>query len=535
MQNIEGKQVPQKVMKVIEEEMQRFVGMDKQHHEYQNLKTYLEYLTKMPYGIWSEDNFDIKMAKSILDEGHYGMDEVKQRILEFIAIGKLNNSVQGKILCFVGPPGVGKTSIGESIAKSLNREFHRIAMGGDRDTAVLKGHRRTYVGAIPGKIVRALKSVEVENPVILIDEVDKLGQRSQAGDPASVLLEILDPEQNKEFTDDFLDVPIDLSKVLFLCTANMLDTMHPAILDRMEIIEVAGYTFEEKRHILNKYLLPEAIEKAGLVEGTHKFDIPDEIRDYVIENYCREPGVRSLKRYINKICEKIAFRIVETDNEEQTTVSKDNVEDFIGTARYSSSKFYDEMPPGVVIGLAYNSHGGSILYIESSKANAAVAGGKGEGRTGQLKVTGQLGSVMQESSAIALTYARSFLAKHSADNEEAQKFLEQIDIHIHFPEGSTPKDGPSAGISITTALVSLAMGQPIMKNTGMTGEISLNGKVLPIGGVKEKTMAAGREGVNTLIFPKANEKDVKKLPDYIKAGITFHFVEDYKDVFDIVF
>lgn len=363
--NLEGKTVPDYVMKVINEEIQRFMQMEKHHSEWQVTKTYLEYLTKMPYGVYSEENFDIAMAKDILDQGHYGMDDVKQRILEFIAVGKLNQSVQGKILCFVGPPGVGKTSIGQSIAKSLGREFHRISLGGDRDTSALKGFRRTYVGAVPGKIVRALKTVEVENPVILIDEVDKLGQRSQQGDPGSVLLEILDPEQNNKFTDDFLDVPIDLSKVLFLCTANMLDTLHPAVLDRMEIIEVGGYTFDEKRHILNEYLLPEALQKAGLKEGEHNFEVPQSTRDYIIEYYCREPGVRSLKKYINKVCERIAFRIVEHGNQNKVVVTQDNLEDFIGSAVFQSKRFYKDMPPGVVIGLAYNSFGGSILYIES--------------------------------------------------------------------------------------------------------------------------------------------------------------------------
>ena len=497
MDNMEGKTVPEDVMKVINEEIQRFMQMEKTHSEFQVTKTYLEYLTKMPYGVHSEENFDIRMAKDILDSGHYGMDDVKQRILEFIAIGKLNQSVQGKILCFVGPPGVGKTSIGESIAKSLGRQFHRISMGGDRDTSSLKGFRRTYVGAVPGKIVRALKMVEVENPVILIDEVDKLGQKSAQGDPGSVLLEILDPEQNNKFTDDFLDVPIDLSKVLFLCTANTLDTLHPAVLDRMEIIEVGGYTFSEKQHILNEFLLPEAIKKAGLNPVIHNFSVPAEIKDHLIENYCREPGVRSLKKYINKICEKIAFQIVESDNQKEIEVSKDKIEDFIGSARYQSSKFYDKMPPGVVIGLAYSSHGGSILYIESLKANNTDSSS-----VGTLKVTGQLGNVMQESSSIAQTYARNFMKTYFEDNKEAIKFLETADIHIHFPEGSTPKDGPSAGITITTALTSLALNIPVQNDVGMTGEISLNGKVLPIGGVKEKTMAASREGVTTLIFPK---------------------------------
>lgn len=330
-------------------------------------------------------------------------------------------------------------------------------MGGDRDTAAFKGFRRTYVGAVPGKIVRALKTVEVENPVILIDEVDKIGQRSQQGDPGSVLLEILDPDQNNKFTDDYLDVPIDLSKVLFLCTANNLDTLHPAVLDRMEIIEVGGYTFDEKKHILDEYLIPEALKKTGL-KPEHKFDLPEATKDFIIEMYCREPGVRSLKKYINKIFEKVAFKIVEGDNSAMITVDINNVEEFIGSAKYHSSKFYKNMPPGVVIGLAYSSHGGSILYIESSTANNQEYAA---GKHGQLKVTGQLGSVMQESSSIALTFARKFILEHFNKDSEASKFLESADIHIHFPEGSTPKDGPSAGITITTALASLALKTPI--------------------------------------------------------------------------
>mmetsp|Transcript_19194 Transcript_19194/g.29400 ORF Transcript_19194/g.29400 Transcript_19194/m.29400 type:complete len:336 (+) Transcript_19194:1752-2759(+) len=329
----------------------------------------------------------------------------------------------------------------------------------------------------------------------------------------------------------------------------MLDTVHPAVLDRMEIIEVAGYTFNEKRHILNNYLMKEALDKAGLVDGVHQFEIPESTRDYLIENYCREPGVRSLKKYIQKICEKIAYKVVQSDNTEKVVVTTDNLEDFIGTAMYQSKRFYEKMPPGVVIGLAYNSHGGSILYIESSQANNL--GSKQEGtqaksdnaekaaapasRIGSLKVTGQLGSVMQESSSIALTFARNFAGEHLKDRLGSLDYIQGKDIHIHFPEGSTPKDGPSAGITITTALLSLAMDTPIKKDIGMTGEISLNGKVLPIGGVKEKTMAASREGVKTLIFPADNEKDINKLPDYIKEGMTFHFVKDYIDVFRIVF
>jgi ATP-dependent Lon protease len=339
-------------MKVINEELNRFLGMDKHHSEIQVSRTYLEYLTCLPYGVSTEENFDIHLAKKTLDDTHYGMDDVKNRILEFIAVGKLKHSVQGKILCFVGPPGVGKTSIGESIASSLSRKFHRIALGGDRDTSTLKGFRRTYVGAVPGKIVRALKTTEVENPVLLIDEVDKIGQRSVQGDPGSALLEILDPEQNNNFTDDFLDVPIDLSKVLFLCTANSLDNLHPALLDRMEIIHIAGYTHNEKRHILDKYLLPQAIKNAGILNSDISFTITNEVKDYIIHNYCREPGVRSLKKYFNKISEKMAYQMV--DNPEgirEIKVDIDNIEKYIGHAIYKSSKIYSLNPPSVSLDL----------------------------------------------------------------------------------------------------------------------------------------------------------------------------------------
>lgn len=343
--------------------------MDKHSSEMQVTRTYLEYLTRMPYGVRSEENFDLKRAKEVLDEGHYGLDDVKQRILEFIAVGKLHNSVQGKILCFVGPPGVGKTSIGKSIAESLNRKYIRIALGGATDTSTLKGHRRTYVGAVPGKIVKALKTAEVENPVILIDEVDKIGGRSSQGDPGSALLEILDPEQNSAFTDDYLDVPIDLSKVLFLCTANDLSSLHPAILDRMEIIELAGYTHHEKLHILDNYLYPEAVKKAGLVDYMSNIRISSDVRNFIIENYAREAGVRSLKNFTNKICEKIAYKVVSCSDPAETMlidVDKTDLEDYIGPPIFSSKRIYDKTPPGVVTGLAYNSIGGGILFIEAT-------------------------------------------------------------------------------------------------------------------------------------------------------------------------
>jgi len=330
-------------MKIINEESARFLQMDKGHSESNVTRTYLDYLTSMPFGVRTLDNFDLKKAEAVLDSTHYGMKEVKERIKEFVAVGKLKSSVQGKILCFLGPPGVGKTSIGKSIADSIGRKFVRIAMGGDRDTSALKGFRRTYVGAVPGKIVRALRTAEVENPVILMDEVDKLGMRSQQGDPGSVLLEILDPEQNKEFTDDFLDAPIDLSKVLFICTANSLEGLHPALLDRMEIIHVSGYTFEEKRHILDAHLLPQALEAAGLQKGVHDFEINPKALDAIVKDYCREPGVRSLKKTINKIAEKIAYRVVQGN---KTHVDEHLLKDLIGHPLFSPRTFYgNNIPP----------------------------------------------------------------------------------------------------------------------------------------------------------------------------------------------
>lgn len=389
--------------------------------------------------------------------------------MEFIAVGKLRGSVQGKILCFVGPPGVGKTSIGESIAKSLNRKFVRIALGGDRDTSTLKGFRRTYVGAVPGKIVTALKTSQVENPVLLIDEVDKIGQRSAHGDPGSALLEILDPEQNSTFTDDFLDVPIDLSKVLFLCTANMLDTLHPALLDRMEIIRLSGYTFAEKRKIFTDYLLPRAIEKAGLSDRQHLVNVQDIAVDALIQNYCREPGVRSLQRYIFNTMEKCAFKVVEAEEAEGSTdvniveVTPDNLIDFVGPPKFSSARFYKRgTPSGVVVGLAYNALGGSILYIEATRAAFPLDGAAISG-AGTLRVTGSLGEVMKESATIASTVARNFLQLHfpGDDSKTVREFLDRSSVHIHVPEGAVPKDGPSAGITLTTALLSLALDRPI--------------------------------------------------------------------------
>lgn len=473
--NLEGKIVPDHIMKVIKEEMERFLSMDKHSMESNVIRNYLDILTSLPYGISTQENLDIDKARQILNETHYGMEDVKERILECIAVGKLKGKIQGKILCFVGPPGVGKTSIGESIAKSLNRKFIRISLGGDRDTSSLKGFRRTYVGAIPGKIVRALKNAGSENPVILLDEVDKLAERSVQGDPSSVLLEILDPEQNNSFTDDYLDTPIDLSKVFFLCTANNVSNIQQALYDRMEIIEVSGYTFNEKRFIFERYLKPKAIKSSGLDEHpTHKYSLSDKAVDYLINDYCRESGVRSLQRYTNRIYEKIALKIVQNDTDVEVTPS--NLKKFVGPAHFTSKRLYDKVPKGVAIGLGFNNYGGTILYVEVSKANFT------EKTTGQYSFTGNVGKVMGESCNIGLTYAKSFinsyLAKYAEANDKKLKtFFDENHIHIHFTEGAIAKDGPSAGVTIATALISLALNKPIVQELAMTGELSLGGKV----------------------------------------------------------
>jgi Lon-like ATP-dependent protease len=470
--NLEGKTVPEHIMKVITEEMERFMSTDKHSMDSNILRNYLDILTTLPYGISTEENLDIYKARAILNETHYGMEDVKDRILESIAVGKLKGKIQGKILCFYGPPGVGKTSIGESIAKSLNRKFIRISLGGDRDTSSLKGFRRTYVGAIPGKIVKALKTCGSENPVIMLDEIDKLAERSIHGDPSSVLLEILDHEQNHAFTDDYLDTPINLSKVFFICTANTIQNIQQALYDRMEFIEVSGYTFNEKKYIFEKYLKPKAINNSGLDEHLcHKFTMDDETVNKLINDYCRESGVRSLQRFTNRIFEKIALKIVQ--NETDVDVNISNLKHFVGQAHFSSKRIYDKTPKGVSIGLGFNNYGGTILYVEANKANFS------EKTTGQYNFTGNVGKVMGESVNIALTFAKTFVNLYITD-KKIKSFFDENHIHIHFTEGAIAKDGPSAGVTITTALLSLALNKPILQNLAMTGELTLGGKVLSI-------------------------------------------------------
>ncbi|KAH7644291.1 Lon protease mitochondrial [Dermatophagoides farinae] len=530
--------VPQPVMDVIEEELNKLSLLDNHSSEFSVTRNYLDWLTSIPWGISSEENLDLKRATQVLDEDHYGMEEVKKRILEFIAVSQLKGHTQGKILCFHGPPGVGKTSIARSIARALNREYFRFSVGGMTDVAEIKGHRRTYVGAMPGKIIQCLKKTKTENPLVLIDEVDKIG-RGYQGDPSAALLELLDPEQNKNFLDHYLDVNIDLSKILFICTANVLDTIPEPLRDRMELIEVSGYVAEEKLQIAERYLIPLAQKESGL--SSEKVDIAKNAINVLIRSYCRESGVRNLQKHIEKIMRKSAYKIVNKECE-NVMVEETNLPDFVGKPIFVKDRMYDETPPGVVMGLAWTSHGGSTLYIETTvhrkldTTTNDVSTTTGDKSTppqqGSFVLTGHLGDVMKESANIAYTFAKSFMLKRP---EPSAEFLQRAHIHLHVPEGATPKDGPSAGCTMVTALLSLALDKPVRPNLAMTGEISLTGKILAVGGIKEKVIAAKRVGVQTIILPDDNRKDYADLPAYIQDGLTVHFVSHYEQVFEIAF
>ncbi|KAK8732918.1 hypothetical protein OTU49_006652 [Cherax quadricarinatus] len=517
---LKDKEVPDAVQDVIDEELNKLGFLDNHSSEFNVTRNYLDWLTMLPWGITSKENLDLKKAREILDEDHYGMEDVKKRILEFIAVAQLRGTTQGKILCFHGPPGVGKTSIARSIARALNREYFRFSVGGMTDVAEIKGHRRTYVGAMPGKLIQCLKKTKTENPVVLIDEVDKIG-RGYQGDPSAALLELLDPEQNANFLDHYLDVNVDLSKVLFICTANVLDTIPEPLRDRMEMIDVSGYVAEEKMAIAKTYLVPVAQKNSGLDD--EKLFLQDSAIDQLIRHYCRESGVRNLQKHIERIMRRAAFNVASGENE-KVNVTDENLESFVGKPKFSHDRMYQETPPGVVMGLAWTAMGGSTLYIETMARSAE------EGKDGRLETTGHLGDVMKESTRIAYTYAKHFLAKMFPDNN----MLDKSNIHLHVPEGATPKDGPSAGITIVTALVSLARGTPIRQDVAMTGEVSLTGKVLPVGGIKEKTIAAKRVGVSCIIMPAENKKDFSDLPSFISEGLEVHFADHYEDVYKIV-
>ncbi len=515
---LEKLDVPQAVLKTIHEEMDKLAFLDIQSAEYGVCRNYLDWLTLVPWGVKSKDIFDVERAKEILDKEHYGLEDVKERILEIMAVSQLSGSTKGKIICLVGPPGVGKTSIGKSIATALNRKFYRFSVGGMRDEAEIKGHRRTYVGAMPGKMVQSLKMTKTCNPVILIDEIDKIGNGHY--DPSACLLEVLDPQQNGEFMDHYLDVPLDLSNVLFVVTANTLDTIPDPLLDRMEVIRLSGYILEEKVHIAEKYLIPKTRKESGLKASQIK--IHKDALVAIIDGYAREAGVRHLEKLIQKILGKVAKEIV-TKKRKSVVVEAKNLVEYLKQPIFTQDLLYEDPPAGVVVGLAWTSMGGATLSIEAVKTLHAD-------RT-MMKLTGNLGEVMKESAQIAWTYFMSSIDKFAPH----YRFFEKNEIHIHVPEGATPKDGPSAGITMVTALYSLLMDVKVRKGLGMTGEITVTGKVLPIGGVKEKVIALRRSKLDYLILPKENRRDYDELPDYLKTGIHVEFVDTYDDVFKIAF
>jgi ATP-dependent Lon protease len=517
--------VPEDVMTVIKEEMDKLSVLEVQSAEYAVCRNYLDWLTIVPWGIASPETDDLKNAESVLEEDHYGLKDIKERILEFISVGKLSGGVKGSIICLVGPPGVGKTSIGKSIARALNRQFYRFSVGGMRDEAEIKGHRRTYIGSMPGKMIQALKFTQVMNPIIMLDEVDKMGT-SYHGDPASALLEVLDPEQNKDFLDHYLDVRCDLSNVLFIVTANVLDTIPEPLKDRMDILRLSGYILEEKLEIAQKYLIPRNRKSMGLKNNQVAFSKSALV--HIVNGYAREAGVRNLENYLKKILRKVAVKVVR--NEERSkpekfkkiTLTESNLEEYIGKPIFTTDRFYERTPVGVCMGLAWTSMGGATLYVEATKVSAEKT---------EMKLTGQAGDVMKESAQIAWTFAQSKCDRYAPGTP----FFKKSQVHLHIPEGATPKDGPSAGITLVTSILSLLLGKPVREDLGMTGELTLTGKVLAIGGLKEKLIAARRSGVKVLIFPKDNQRDYAELPSYVKKGIQIHFVEHYDEVYRVAF
>ena len=508
----------EEALKRFDEEIEKLKVLEPHSAEYGVSRNYLDWLTSLPWGLFSEDNYDIHKAKKILDRDHYGLQDIKDRILEFISAGKKKGNITGSIICFVGPPGVGKTSIGKSVAAALNRKFYRFSLGGMRDEAEIKGHRRTYIGAMPGKIIQSLKVVETSNPVIMLDEIDKIGASFQ-GDPASALLEVLDPEQNSQFLDHYVDVRYDLSNVLFIATANQLDTIPLPLMDRMEIMHLSGYILEEKLEIAKRYLIPKQLKEHGLLKNEVKIDTA--ALKKIIDGYAREAGVRSLENNIKKIMRKSTRQIIE-GTAASIMVTPENLEEFLGKPRFTDESLYKKPIPGVVMGLAWTSMGGATLYIEATAIPSKTKG---------FTQTGQLGNVMKESTEIAYSYIRSRVKQFGIDPD----FFENHFIHLHVPAGATPKDGPSAGITMATALYSLAKNKPIKKSVAMTGELTITGRVLPIGGVKEKTIAAKRAAVKTIIYPIENKKDFDELPEHIKKGIDAHFVTYFEEVLDIVY
>ncbi len=515
---IEKKELPELVAKEAKKELNRLSKMHPSSSEYTVASTYIDWITTLPWNNSTKDNLDIKKAKKILNNDHYGLDKAKKRIIEYLAVKKLKPDSKGPILCFVGPPGTGKTSLGNSIANALGRKFIRIALGGVRDEAEIRGHRRTYVGALPGRIIQGIRRAESNNPVFMLDEIDKIGSDFR-GDPSSALLEVLDPEQNFSFSDNYLDVPFDLSKVMFITTANILDTIPPALRDRMETLRLSGYTEEEKIKISNKYLIPRQRKAHGLDSSNISFT-KGAIKQ-IISGYTREAGLRNLEREIASICRGVAAKVAEEEIK-YASITMINIQKYLGPEKINPEKKARMTTTGVAMGLAWTPYGGEILFIEA----ASMPGNKG------LILTGQLGDVMKESATAALTYIRSHAKALTL--KEDDYFLKH-ELHIHVPEGAIPKDGPSAGVTIFSALVSLLTNKPINKDLAMTGEITLRGQVLPVGGIKEKVLAAHRAGIKTIILPKWNEKDLVEIPKKIKKVIKFYFAEKIDDILQLVF
>jgi ATP-dependent Lon protease len=507
--------MPQKVEEIAYKEINRLERMNPISAEYTVSRTYLDYLITMPWNKKTMDNLDLGRARTVLNEDHYDLEKVKDRILEFLAVKKLKDPMKGPILCFVGPPGVGKTSLGRSIARALERKFIRISLGGVRDEAEIRGHRRTYVGALPGRIIQEIRRAETSNPVFMLDEVDKIGQDVR-GDPAAALLETLDPEQNFSFTDHYLDVPFDLSHVFFITTANTLSPIPPALLDRMEVIPLSGYTEEEKEKIAFQFLIPHQKEENGL--KSHPFSFTPEAVYKIIREYTREAGVRNLEREIATICRKVAKEVA-MGNSPKEIIDEPTVEELLGPRKFFREVAQERDRIGVATGLAWTENGGDIIFIETSK----MKGDKG------LLLTGSLGEVMKESAQAALSYIRA----NALSLQLPENFYQEWDIHIHIPAGATPKDGPSAGITIATAVLSLLKGRPVPHEIAMTGELTLSGRVLPVGGIKEKILAARRAGVKTVILPKKNEENLEDIPDYIKREMNLVLVENIQEVLDL--
>jgi ATP-dependent Lon protease len=546
-EKIEEMGMPEDARKAALDEIDRLEVIPDSSPEYNVARTYMNWLMELPWSQSTEDKVDIQEAQKILEHDHYGLEKAKERILEFLAVRKLKPEFDGTILCLVGPPGVGKTSLGRSIAQSMGRTFYRFSLGGMRDEAEIKGHRRTYVGAMPGRIIQALKRVEVNNPVMMLDEIDKLGNSYQ-GDPASALLEVLDPEQNKSFIDHYLDIPFDLSKVMFIATANYIGNIPEPLLDRMEVIELSGYTIEEKITIANKWVIPKQLKKHGLERKD--FSLSVSALKKLVSDYAREPGVRTMEQYIAKLCRKAALEKVSRKRRKKFSPAPEALEELLGGARFQTELAQKSTRPGIVTGLAWTAYGGDILHIETLPLR-----GKGG-----LKLTGQLGSVMNESANIAYSYVKKLLQQEqneiapkkasaakkkttkkgtstevakSSDTEEVSDYLGEHEVHLHLPAGATPKDGPSAGVAMALAFYSLASNRKIKPDIAMTGELSLTGRVLPVGGIKEKVLAAKRAGIKTIILPVENEKDLKEVPERHRKGLKFHPVAFFDEALKV--